>query len=71
MAKMSIRVILKSVTDFVIKCDKFKLTRGGLGQPQEYEINGISENKPIYLDAKQIAAIVRVQSDEVDETGKR
>ena len=32
-----------------------------------YDIKGISENKPIYLDFKQIAAIMRVCSDEKQE----
>lgn len=67
MAKMSIRVIFKSGVDFVVKCDEFTLTRNGLEQVKGYEIKGISENKPLYLDFEQIAAIVRVQSDEAED----
>lgn len=32
MAKMSMRVILKSGAEFTVKCDKFTLERNGLEQ---------------------------------------
>lgn len=67
MAKMSIRVILKSGVEFTIKCDGFTLNRNGLQQVTGYEVNGIAENKPVYLDFAQVAAVVRVLSDEVEE----
>ena len=57
MAKMSMRVILKSGAEFTVKCDKFTLKRNGLEQVTGYNIGGITENKP---------AIVRVLSDEAD-----
>lgn len=31
-----------------------------------YNISGITENKPVYLDFDEVAAIVRVLSDEAD-----
>ena len=34
------------------------------GSTRCYQIDGITENKPIYLDFEQIAAIVRVLSNE-------
>lgn len=61
---MSIRVILKSGVDFVIKCRKFTLTRNGFDQVTGYNIEGIVENKPLYLEFDEIAAIVRLCSDE-------
>lgn len=67
MAKMSIRVILKNGVEFTVKCDEFTLNRNGLQQATGYEIKGITENKPIYLDFEQVAAVVRVLSDEVEE----
>lgn len=67
MAKMSIRVILKSGVDFTVKCDKFTITRNGLEEVTGYEIGGITENKPVYLDFEQVAAVVRIFSDEKDE----
>ena len=62
--KMKIRVILKSGVDFVIKCDKFTLNKNALEQPTGYEISGITENKPVYLDLNEVAAIVRLYSNE-------
>lgn len=66
MAKMSMRVILKSGAEFTVKCDKFTLERNGLEQVTGYNIGGITENKPVYLDFDEAAAIVRVLSDEAD-----
>lgn len=50
MAKMSMRVILKSGAEFTIKCDKFTLKENGLHAVTGYDIKGITENKPVYLD---------------------
>ena len=61
---MTIRIILKSGVVFDIKCTEFKLTRNGLGNVVEYDIKGISENKPVYVDFEQVAAIVRTLSEE-------
>lgn len=66
MAKMSMRVILKSGAEFTVKCDKFTLKRNGLEQVTGYNISGITENKPVYLDFDEVASIVRVFSDEAD-----
>lgn len=64
MPKMTIRVILKSGVEFAIKCEKFTVNRDGLGNVVGYDISGITENKPVYLDFEQVAAVVRVFSDE-------
>ena len=64
---MSIRIILKSGVEFTTKCDKFTLKQNGLGQTTGYEISGITENKPVYLDFDEVAAIVRLYSDENTE----
>ena len=66
MSKMSIRVILKCGAEFTIKCDKFTLSKNGLGEATSYDISGITENKPVYLDFGQVAAIVRIYSGEND-----
>lgn len=50
MPKMTIRVILKSGSEFAIKCDKFTIQQNGFGQATGYNIEGITENKPVYLD---------------------
>ena len=62
MPKMTIRVILKSGAEFAVKCDKFTVTRDG--NVAGYNISGITENKPVYIDFTQVAAVVRVYSDE-------
>ena len=67
MGKMSIRIILKSGVEFTVKCDKFTLNQNGLGQTIGYDIAGITENKPVYLDFGEVAAIVRLYSDENTE----
>ena len=67
MGKMSIRIILKSGVEFTVKCDKFTLKQNGLLQTTGYDISGITENKPVYLDFAEVAAIVRLYSDENTE----
>ena len=67
MRKMSIRIILKSGAEFTVKCDKFTLKQNGLEQITGYEIAGITENKPVYLDFDEVAAIIRLYSDENTE----
>ena len=71
MAKMSMRVILKSGAEFTVKCDKFTLERNGLEQVTGYNIGGITENKPVYLDFDEVAAIVRVLSDAANLAARR
>lgn len=71
MPKMTIRVILKSGVEFAVKCDEFTLSRNGLEQVTGYNIKGISENKPVYLDFSEVAAVVRVFSDEKAEKGRK
>lgn len=65
---MSIRVILKSGAEFVIKCDKFTLERDGAGDITSCEISGITENKPLDIKWSEVAAIVRVYSNENEHT---
>ena len=64
MPKTTVRIILKSGVEFYVKCDKFTLTRNGFQQVTGYNIEGITENQPVYLDFEQVAAVVRVFSDE-------
>ena len=67
MGKMSIRIIMKSGVEFTVKCDKFTLNKNGLVHTTGYDIAGITENKPVYLDFDEVAAIVRLYSDENTE----
>lgn len=65
MDKMSIRVIMKTGVEFTIKCEKFTTKQDVFGKIIGWEIEGISENKPVYIDFEVIAAIIRLQCDEV------
>lgn len=60
MDKMSIRVIMKSGVEFTIKCEKFTTKQDIFGKLIGWEIEGISENKPVYIDFEEIAAVVRL-----------
>lgn len=71
MTKMTVRIILKSGAEFSVKCDKFTIKRNGLDQVIGYDIKGITENKPVYLDWGQVAAVVRVYSDECEQEVER
>lgn len=62
--KMHIRVILKSGIDFVIKCEKFTIENDYAGKPKRYSLSGVEENEPIYLNLDEVAAIVRLRSNE-------
>ena len=64
MDKMSIRVIMKSGIEFTIKCEKFTTKQDIFGKIIGWEIEGISENKPVYIDFEEIAAIIRLQYEE-------
>ena len=60
MDKMSIKVIMKSGVEFTIKCEKFTTRQDIFGKLIGWEIEGISENKPVYIDFEEIAAIIRL-----------
>ena len=57
---MSIKVIMKSGVEFTIKCEKFTTKQDMFGKLIGWEIEGISENKPVYIDFEEIAAIIRL-----------
>ena len=67
MAKMSIRIILKSGAEFTVKCDSFTVKRNGFEQITGIEAKGITENKFLHLDLGEVAAIVRLYSEEILE----
>ena len=61
---MNIRIIMKSGAEFTVKCGEFSLTKNGFNEVAGYKISGIEENQPLYLGFSEVAAIVRVLSDE-------
>lgn len=65
---MTIRIILKNGVEFSTQCTEFNLERDKLtGILVGWSAAGITENKPVYIDMNQIAAVVRVLSDETQE----
>lgn len=68
---MTIRIILKNGVEFSIQCEEFNLERERLtGILVGWTAKGVTENKPVYIDMNQIAAVVRVLSDESPEEKK-
>lgn len=61
--KKTIRVILKSGAEFIVKCEQFTVTRSSSGGLLGYEIIDAAENKPIYLNFDQVEAIVQLSSE--------
>ena len=67
MAKQSIRFILKNGTEFVMTCEKLKCSYSKLdGELTSVKYEGASANIPLYLDVRQVAAILQ----EKIETGE-
>lgn len=60
---MTIKVILKHGASFDVKCSDFSF-KEEYGSITRYSFEGVTENNPVYLDLNQIAAFVRVMSDE-------
>lgn len=57
---MKIVFCFKNGTQLVITCDEFSLTKNGLGDYTGYEIKGITDNKPLYINWSDITCIYRV-----------
>lgn len=60
MNKKKIRIILKNGSEFVITCDSFEgeIDRE-TGELFSFSCEGITENRPLYLNLKQVAAILQ------------
>lgn len=61
---MTIRFIMKSGAEFTCKCEKFTLRKNVYGGFVGYDIEGITEGKPLYIEYGEVSAIVRQVSDE-------
>ena len=62
-AKKTIRVILKSGAEFTVVCDQFTVKKDVLENLVGYEINGMTDNKVIYLDVQQIEAVIQYDEE--------
>lgn len=61
---MTIVIVMKSGKELRIKCKNFTTTINAFGVLTNYKIDGITENKPIYMQLENIEYIYRVVSDE-------
>lgn len=57
---MKIIICFKSGSQLVITCEEFTLKQNGLGEYTGYEISGIKDNKPLYIDWRDVSHIYRV-----------
>ena len=64
---MTIGFIFKNGYELKVKCGSFSSTKNGLGQLTGYEMENITENKPIYMDLDEVICVYRVVTDEVEE----
>lgn len=69
--KMSVRIIFKNGFEFTVKCETFTVTRDGLNEVTGYKWEGVTENKSLYFDMNEILAVIRIMSDEQDESGEK
>ena len=59
--KLQMRIILKNGADFIIECDKFATKNNGYGELKEICYSGVSKNMPMFIDLKEVAAILQVE----------
>lgn len=62
--KMTIVLLFKSGKEVRVKCEKFDVERNGLGVMTGFSAEGISENKFLHVDMRELDCIYRVISDE-------
>lgn len=60
MDKKKIRIILKNGSEFVITCDSFNGEMDRVtGELLSFSCDGIIENRPLYLNLKEVVAILQ------------
>ena len=60
MDKQKIRIILKTGLEFTITCDTFNGEMDRItGELFSYSCDGITGNRPLYLNLKEVAAILQ------------
>ena len=63
---MKIVFCFKNGLNLTVTCDEFSLTKNGLGDYTGYEIKGIKDNKPLYVDWKDVSCIYRVMGGDAE-----
>ena len=62
---MTVVFVFKNGYELKVKCENITLTVNNLtGQITGYEMNGIEDNKLLYVDLNEILCIYRVNPDE-------
>lgn len=61
---MRIHIVTKSKNELQIECEEFSMSKNTLtGMIDGYEIKGITDNKPLYIDFNNIDFIYREVSE--------
>ncbi len=61
---MKIHIITKSQNELQIECKEFSMTKNTMtGMIEGYEIKGIVDNKPLYIDFNNIDFVYREVSE--------
>lgn len=57
---MKIEIVFKNGSKLVITCEEFNITTNRLtGKAESYDIKGIKDNKPLFIDFDEILYITR------------
>ena len=60
---MKIIFVLRNGFTFSVTCEEFSLNQNGLGQYTGYEIKGIKDNKPLYINWEDVVLVYRADMD--------
>lgn len=63
-ARMKIVIVFNNGFQLPITCEEFTLNKDVFGNATEYEIKGITDNKPIYFDLNNVMCIYRAMEHE-------
>lgn len=65
MKPVSLRFILKNGSEFTVKCTEYNLEYSRRFERLcAYEVKGVTENKPVFLDLSEVVAVIRLVQDE-------
>ena len=66
-AKIHLRVLFKNGTEFTMKVEDYTVRHNNVtGDLVGFDFKSCTENVPVYIDLKQVNAIVRVFSNEME-----
>ena len=56
---MSIKIVFKNGYSFSVTCESFTIKQDVLGQITGYEIKGIKDRKPLYINFEDVICVYR------------